>query len=391
MSKIFKIIFFILLGILVVVFVIQKLPLTKWQKVQIFKPNLTSEAKILESLTLEQKIGQLLLIGFEGKNLTPQLENLIKTIHPGGVVLLSRNISDENQLKKLIEDIQKISLDDIGLPIFVAVDQEGEPISRIQFLSEKTSQSEIKNIGQAYEIGLRRGNELKSLGVNLNLAPVLDIVQPNDFLYNRSFQKNPEKTGELAKALISGQKAAGIITTVKHFPGYGGITFNPERVKLPVLSKIPEISQFKKALEAQPELVMTANVIYTEIDKKFPFTLSPQGIQFLKTELNAVRDYRNWEETQKEQISNGVKNDFLIISDDLSSPVLKKEFSLKETIILAAKAGVDILIVAGFDEPKDPLYAFNFLLEAVKNNEISEARINQSVLAIIKLKQTLLQ
>lgn len=368
--KILKLIFLTFLVILIFSFIVHKIPLPKEQKTQILTgPTLTNEEKILNSLTLGQKVGQLFLIGFEGKILTPELENIIKTIHPGGVLLLSRNIENETQFKKLIEDLQKISLEDNGLLLFIAVDQEGEPMSRIKWLSEKTSQSVIQNTEQAYEVGFNRGKELKKLGINLNLAPVLDITIPADFLYNRSFQKNPEETAKLAKALISGQKVAGILTAVKHFPGYGGIIFNPERTKLPVLFKIPEISQFKEVLEVQPEMIMVANVVYNEIDEKFPFALSIKGIQFLKEEL---------------------KNNFLIISDDISSPVLKKELSLKNTVILAFQSGINILIIAGFDEPEDPFLAFNFLLEAARKNEISEDKINQSVLKIIQLKQNLL-
>lgn len=372
MKKNLKIIFFLFLLVLIVGFILPKIPLYKSQKAQILTttPSLTEDERNLNKLILEQKIGQLLIIGFEGRVMTPQLENLIKTVHPGGVLLLSRNIENETQLKKLIEDLQKISLLDTGLPLFITVDQEGDPMSQIKFLNEKTSQFEIKNTEQAYKVGFNRGKELKNLGINLNLAPVLDITQFGDFLFERSFQKDTERTGELAKAIISGQKAVGILTAIKHFPGYGQIPFNPERVKLPTLSKIPEISQFKKALESQPEIIMTANVVYKEIDPIFPFSLSIKAIQFLKEELN---------------------DDFLVISDDLSSPVLKKEFSLKNTVILALQAGVDILIIAGFDDSKDPIKAFNFLLEAAKKSEISETRINQSVLKIIKLKQNLLK
>lgn len=345
-----------------------------WLKEKQGQPEIWNEAKKIFSpqtaadfarLTLEQKIGQLFLIGFEGKTLTAGLESLLKTVRPGGVLLLSRNIENESQLKKLIEGLQKTSLENSGFPLFIATDQEGKPMSRIKWLSEQTSQSEIKSGEESYQVGFNRGKELKNLGVNLNLAPVLDITGAADFLYNRSFQKNPEETGLLAKALISGQKTAGILTAIKHFPGYGGISFNPEREGLPALLKIPETSQFKTALLSKPEMIMTSNVIYQEMDSKLPFTFSQKGIQFLK---------------------DGLGDDFLIISDDLSSPVLKNEFSLKNTVISANKAGVDILIIAGFDEPKDPLRAFNFLLEAAKNNEISEEKINQSVSKIIKLK-----
>jgi len=326
----------------------------------------TEEEKILKNLILEEKIGQLFIIGFEGKNLTPEIENLLKTIRPGGVILFSRNIEDENQLKRLISDLQKISLEDNGLPLFVAIDQEGEPVRRIKWLKDETSQAEIRNTEEAYQVGLERGNALKALGINLNLAPVLDITEEGDFLHNRSFRGNPEEIGTLAQSLISGQKEAGIFTTVKHFPGYGGISFNPETEIVPILEKTPEISQFQKAFEAKPELIMTANVIYLDIDKNLPFAFSSKGIQFLKTKI---------------------KGEYLIISDDLSSKVLKEKFTLKNSVILARKAGIDILLVAGWKQPEDPIEAFDAILKATKNGEIQEEKINESVLKIIQLKQ----
>jgi beta-N-acetylhexosaminidase len=326
----------------------------------------TEEEKILKDLSLEEKIGQLFIIGFEGENLTPEIENLLKTIHPGGVILFLRNIEDENQLKKLISDLQKISLEDNGLPLFVAIDQEGGLVRRIKWLNDETSQAEIRNTKEAFQIGLERGNGLKTLGINLNLAPVLDIAKEGDFLYNRSFRGSPAEIGILAQGLISGQKEADIFTAVKHFPGYGGISFNPETEIVPILEKTPEISQFQKAFEAKPELIMTANVIYSDIDKNLPFTFSSEGIQFLK---------------------NKIKDEYLIISDDLSSKILKEEFTLKNSVILAKKAGIDILLVAGWKQPEDPLEAFDAILEATKNGEIPEEKINKSVLKIIRLKQ----
>ena len=191
MPKISKLIIFLFLGTLALFFLYKEQILTE--------PSLSQGEELLAKLTLEQKIGQMLLIGFEGKTLTPQLENLIKTIQPGGILLLSRNIEGEEQLKKLISDIQSVSLAQTGLPLFVAVDQEGGPVSRIQFLKELTPQAEVKDASHAYEVGLGRGKELKNLGINLNLAPVLDMTRPDDFLFERSFQKSAEITGEWLK------------------------------------------------------------------------------------------------------------------------------------------------------------------------------------------------
>lgn len=342
----------------------------------IFTTSFESMQKIIEQLkgeispaleeTIEEKIGQLFIVGFEGKTITPQLEEFFKKYKPGGVLLLSKNIETKDQLKNLISGLQELSLRETGLPLFVAVDQEGEPISRIGFLEEKTSQSEITTTTEAFQIGQNRGRELKELGINLNLAPVLDDMKSGDFYFNRAFQKPPEVAGELAKSLILGQKEARVLTAIKHFPGYVDVPFNPES-QLATIA-LPEISQFKKAMEAGPELVMVSNVVYKEIDPSLPFAFSSQGIQFLKDNLGS---------------------EILIISDDLAQNSLLKNFSLKEIVAKPIQAGVDILIFSGWRTPVEQ--GLDIFLGTVKNKEISETRINEAVSKITQLKQKLLQ
>ena len=329
-----------------------------------------SMKKVIEEIKekeLEEKVGQLFIVGFEGKSLTPQLEEFFKKYKPGGVLLLSKNIEDENQLKNLISDLQNLSLEETGLPLFVAVDQEGGGISRISFLSEKTPQSEIETGEAAFQIGFERGKELKELGINLNLAPLLDFAQEGDFLFERSFQKSVETIGELSKSLISGQKEAGILTCIKHFPGYQGISSNPEET-LVTLEKIPEISQFQTAMEVNPELVMVSNVIYKEIDTSLPFTFSQTGIQFLK---------------------NNLSQDVLIVSDDLDQNSLLNKFSLKEITKKPTEAGVDILIFSGYRLPVEQ--GLDAFWEVVKNKEISVENLNEKITKIIQFKENLLK
>lgn len=316
---------------------------------------------------LEEKIGQLFIVGFEGKTFTPQLEDFFKKYKPGGVLLLSKNIENKTQLKNLISDLENLSLKETGFPLFVAVDQEGGEICRVRFLNEKTPQFEIKTKEEAYQIGLKRARELSALGVNLNLAPVLDNARKEDFLFSRSFQKSATITGQLAEFLIWGQKKAGILSAIKHFPGYVGIDFNPEE-KLAEVEKIPEISQFKIALEAKPELVMTSNVIYKEIDPILPFTFSQKGIQFLK---------------------NNLGEEILIISDDLDQNSLLNEFTLKEIISGPIEAGVDILIFSGYRLPVEK--GLDAFLTAFYNEEISREKVKAAISKIIQIKQILLK
>ncbi len=319
----------------------------------------------LESQEIDKDIGQLFIVGFNETSLTPQLESFFKKYRPGGVLLLSRNIQDQNQLKALIADLQNLSMAETGLPLFIAVDQEGGPISRVSFLEEKTAQSEIENPEQAFVVGEKRGQELKSLGINLNLAPLLDLLNPGDFIFDRGFQKSAEEIGELGKRLVEGQKTAGILTAIKHFPGYGSVVNHPEE-SLAEVETIPEITQFQKAMEAEPELVMTANVIYQDIDSNVPFTFSENGIQLLKNRLDA---------------------NALIISDDLDQNSLLEKYSLKEITTKPIKAGTDLMIFSGWRSPvENGLDAF---LSAFQSGEISKTTVREAVSKIIKFKNNL--
>jgi beta-N-acetylhexosaminidase len=327
--------------------------------------SLESFKKVIDNIPSkpDEKLGQLFIVGFDGTSLTPQLESFFKQYQPGGILLLSKNIQNADQLKKLISDLQNLSLTQTGLPLLVAVDQEGDPISRISFLEEKTSQSEITTTEQAFLIGQKRGQELKELGINLNLAPLLDLSQEGDFLYSRSFQKSAQETGELAKAMIQGQEASGILTAIKHFPGYNTISVNPEEV-LSKIAATPETSQFVKAMEANPQLVMAANVVYQDIDSLVPLTFSALGIQFLKEKLGTNP---------------------LIISDDLDQNSLLENFTLKEIITKPIEAGIDLMILSGWRNPTH--LGLDAFWSAFEKDEIFKIMAREAVDKIINFKQ----
>jgi len=322
-----------------------------------------------QSMTLEHKVGQFLLVGFEGTSMTPALQSLLETVHPGGVILFGRNVTGADQLKSLVQSLQAVALADNGQPLFVAIDQEGGQIRRLTWLDDATAQADIASSERAYKLGLRRAKALSQMGINVNLAPVLDMAGPGDFLdeYGRIFPGGPEIVGELGFNLIQGQKEGGVFSAAKHFPGYGGITYDPETTMIPVMPGVPEISQFQAALPAQPEFVMTANVIYESIDPDQPFSLSPAGIGFLRETL---------------------PGDYLIITDDLASKVLKERFTLPETVVLAGKAGADILLISS-NQSDEVVAAYDRLLEAVRRGEISQGAVDDTVSRIVRLKQLL--
>ncbi len=315
---------------------------------------------VLQSETdISRKIGQFFIIGVKGKEVDADLENMMKELHPGGILLLGENIESETQLRNFIFSLQKIALNDTGIPLLITVDQEGGEISRIKW-AESTPQSQIKTEKSAYDIAYKRGADLKKISINLNFSPVLDSASSNDFISARTFKAD---AGALAKQMINGYKDAKIFSCAKHFPGYSGISFNPED-KLAFKNKIPEILQFKKAGEALPEFVMVSNVVYSDFDKNLPFSFLSSGIDFLK---------------------KSIPGDYLVVSDDLSQNSLLDNFSLEDIVSKPFNAGIDMLIFSGWRmEPEKGISAFK---KAVEDKKISNERIEESYQKILKLKQ----
>lgn len=314
------------------------------------------------TLSFEQAIGQVLMMGFNDAKVTPELKDTMKRLQPGGVLLLSRNIQSAEQLKQLTQDLQEISLEYSKLPLFIAVDQEGGDISRIEFGKEKTPQSAIESADHAYVVGQARGQELKSLGVNVNLSPVLDITQAGDFLFERTFQTEIFETGEFARALLTGQQNAGILSSVKHFPGYGSISFNPEQ-KLAIVQEFPDTSPFVSTFVASPEFVLLSNVVYTDFDPDNPFTFSEKGIRVLRDELGF----------------QGV-----ILSDDLVQPSLLNNYSFEQITSLPLEAGTNMVM---FSEQSYAIDAHRILVQAAAQNPALKKKIEDSAAKILEVKK----
>ena len=342
-----------------------------------------------KELELQKKIGQMLIVGFRGTEID-RMSYISKTINNfnlGGVILFDkdnpswtfpRNITDYDQTKKLISDINKYS----NHSLFISVDAEGGYINR---LKEKYG---FKNIPSAEQLGKGTaeetknqanslGQELKDLGFNMNFAPVVDVnINPDNPVIGyleRSFSNDPEKVYEHATSFINGLHENNIITAIKHFPGHGSSTADSHLGIVDVTStyKEDELIPYQKLIQnGYSDMVMTAHIINTNIDSIYPSTLSPLFIK------NILRDQLGFK---------GV-----IVSDDMQMGAIVNNYGFDESIVRAINAGCDMLIISNngttYDE-NAPHKAIEAIYKAIKNGEISEQQINDSYNRIQELKQ----
>lgn len=329
----------------------------------------------INEMTLDEKIGQMLLSGFNGTDFNGELDTLINDLKVGGVILFSRNIKDSNQLKKLNLDIEEANK---NIPVFISIDEEGGRVNRLA-KNIKTFES-AKSIGDkgdikyAYENGKEIGKTLKEHKINMNFAPVLDIYSnsKNTVIGDRAFGDNEKIVETMGIATMQGLKDEDVIPVIKHFPGHGDTEVD-SHIGLPVVEKSIdqlydfEFVPFKKAIESGADAVMVSHILMKQIDDKNPATLSYNLITKI--------------------LRNDMKFSNVITTDDMCMKAITNRLSVEEASIKSIKAGSDIILI-GSDIGKTNSVIEKIKL-AVERNEISEKRIDASVYRILKLKEKL--
>ncbi|WP_460411711.1 beta-N-acetylhexosaminidase [Paraclostridium bifermentans] len=329
----------------------------------------------INEMTLDEKIGQMVLSGFNGTDFNGELDTLINDLKVGGVILFSRNIEDSKQLKKLNLDIEEANK---NIPVFISIDEEGGRVNRLaknikRFESAK-SIGDKGDIKYAYENGKEIGKTLKEYKINMNFAPVLDIYSnsKNTVIGDRAFGNNEKIVETMGIATMQGLKDEDVIPVIKHFPGHGDTEVD-SHIGLPVVEKSIdqlydfEFVPFKKAIESGADAVMVSHILMKQIDDKNPATLSYNLI----TEI----------------LRNDMKFSNVIITDDMCMKAITNRLSVEEASIKSIKAGSDIILI-GSDIGKTKSVIEKIKLE-VETNEISEKRIDESVYRILKLKEKL--
>jgi beta-N-acetylhexosaminidase len=348
-------------------------------------PLLSAEKKrienIISEMSINEKIGQLFIPDLKdidsGSYFTAvdtDLEKLITEFEPGGIIFFSANIISNEQIRNFISSLQSLS----EIPLFIAVDQEGGRVSRLNNSTEMNVfdfpshqiLGAINNIDTTWTIGKLIGEELKNLGFNFDLAPVGDINSNplNPVMGDRSFSIDSEIVSHMVKPFIQGLQEAGVSSAIKHFPGHGDTITDPHSAETSVELSLEEIRNrelkpFFAGVSQGVTAVMTAHIKTPQIveSKDYPVTLSSFFIS------NILRSEMGF--------------DGIVISDSFSMSAIKDYWLPEESAVKFIGAGGDIIL-----RPSDMYRALIGLLQALEEGNITEERINESVFRILAVK-----
>ena len=345
---------------------------TTAKNVEVEKPAVDPIEEMLKNMTLAEKIGQMVMIGVHGTAVDADSSFMLTQYHIGGVIFFDRNMDSREQVKKFAADLNRTAAEKV--PLFIALDEEGGRVSRMKHaLTPPPSQAEIGSTGNpnnARTYANLTGQELKKIGVNVNFAPVAD-VGGND---TRSYGDDGNYVADFVMSAAAGYEDAGIFYCLKHFPGIGlgkvdshveVSTIDASREILDSIDLVP----FRKTIIARDNsrfMVMVGHLRYSAIDAENSASLSPAVMKILRDELGF----------------SGV-----IITDDLEMGAIANHSDFKNVGVTAIKAGADIALVCHEYEHETAVYLG--ILDAVERGEISEARIDESVRRILKMKLAL--
>ena len=339
-------------------------------------------------LPLQARIGQMLLVCFEGQDLPPQhplLED-IHLRHLGGVMLRSNsskgstttgNIVSPTQLQLLTNSLQNAS----PTPLLIAVDQEGGRVSRLKARDNFPPTTSFAELGRKNDLAMtrQRSNDiaktLHRFGINFNFSPVVDLNRnPNNPVIgslDRSFSADPARVTAHAGQVVAAHRAHAIATCLKHFPGHGSSTADSHRgfVDITETWSESELLPFANLIKAGlVDAIMTAHVYNARLDRDLPATLSRPILRGLLREKLAY--------------------DGVIISDDLRMDAISSLYPAEEAVERAINAGVDILLICTSDEQIVGT-TVSLIYELVQKGRISEQRIDQAYRRISRLKSNL--
>lgn len=328
-------------------------------------------------MDIRHVVGQRLCTGFSGTQLDSAFISMVRKHKIGNVILFGHNVAGRMQLHQLCADIQDLVLDATGYPAFITIDQEGGPVSRLPegsaVFPSAMAIAATQYTQNAYDAGLLTGQELKALGINFNLAPVMDVNNNprNPAIGVRSFGDTPACVGKYGVQMIRGLTEAGVLCAAKHFPGHGDTAVD-SHVGLPCVDKTfeellaCELIGFQAAIDAGVPAIMASHILYPQLESEsVPATMSRRIITgLLKEKLGFTG---------------------LVLSDCMMMGAIADHYGTVAGCLAAAKAGVDILFVS--HSASQAGEAAHKLHDALVEGQLDMAEMEASAAKILALKK----
>ncbi|KEF38067.1 beta-glucosidase-like glycosyl hydrolase [Schinkia azotoformans MEV2011] len=367
LKQLIFIILFLFLTIFAAIYTIGLFSSGQQQKTQ-------SISEIVSGMTLNEKIGQMILAGITGTTMDTNTRNLITQYNVGGIIFYKNNLVNPWQAVQLVNQIKAVNA--TNLPLLLSVDEEGGRITRLPGglvnLPSNQQIGVVNNQKFSYKVGAILGEELKSFGLNMDFAPVLDInSNPNNpVIGDRSFGDNAKLVSRLGIQTMKGIQSQNIIATIKHFPGHGDTSVD-SHLELPIVNKsLKELKElelipFERAIKKGADVVMVAHILLPQLDPQNPASMS-------KTVMSDI-------------LRNQLDFEGVIITDDMTMRAITDHFDIGRAAVESVKSGSDIILVG--HHYKNVVETISSLKSAVQKGEISEQRINESVARIIALKR----
>ncbi len=336
--------------------------------------NTAIAARIVKGMSLDQKLGQMVIVEFYGSTLNSDLLQMIQSNQISGVLIENKNGNAQTraQLVALTQGMQGQT----RIPLFVTTDYEGGVVNELrQITGERPSNAEIgatNNLQAAYNAGYGAATDLTGLGLNVNFMPIVDVLtNPNNpGLPGRSFGNNPTLVTNMGRAYLKGLTDGGIVGCLKHFPGLGSANLDPH-LSLPYINRsiatlnAVDLVPYRVMIdEGVVPMVMVTHILNPQLDPKLPTSLSPNVVTGL--------------------LRNSLNFKGVIISDTLWMGGISNTYTLSQAAVLAVKAGIDLLLgPRGLAETQTMIYG---LKQAVLNGTLSQSQIDASVTRILALK-----
>ena len=320
----------------------------------------------LVPIAFRREIGQLLIGSLPGLTMTPEIRSLARDFQLGGVTLFSRNIEEPAQIVELGRDLQTLAVE---LPLWIAVDQEGGRVARLQ--APFTEWPPMAALGRSGDVSLAGrfaaalAAELRAVGITLDYAPVLDIhTNPqNAVIGDRALSDNAASVARLGADIIGGLQNNGVAACGKHFPGHGD-TIADSHMALPLVEHPPdrirrvECVPFRAAVAADVAFLMTAHILVPSLDEELPATLSSKIVRgLLRGELGF---------------------DGVILSDSLEMKALSDRWSVPDAGVQAIAAGCDGLLICNGDIEMQ-VATLEALVRAVEDGRIPQKRVDDAL------------